>query len=77
MILRFTKPRAVRPFRTPYVWFVAPAGMIMCGAMMAWLPLDTWLRLVLWTIIGLVIFAFYGSKHAKKARWHIEETPIK
>ncbi len=75
MILRLTKPRAVRPFRTPFVWLVAPAGMIMCGAMMYWLPLDTWLRLVIWTLVGLVIFAFYGRKHAKAARWHIRETP--
>ncbi|MDE2183112.1 MAG: amino acid permease [Alphaproteobacteria bacterium] len=75
MVLRFTKPRALRPFRTPYVWIVAPLGMIMCGAMMAWLPLDTWLRLIGWTIIGLLIFAFYGRRHAKAARWTIKETP--
>lgn len=75
MVLRLTKPRAVRPFRTPAVWLIAPAGMIMCGAMMAWLPLDTWLRLVLWTIIGLLIFFFYSRHHAKAARWHIKETP--
>jgi APA family basic amino acid/polyamine antiporter len=77
MILRFTKKRAVRPFRTPFVWIVAPAGMIMCGAMMYWLPLDTWLRLGGWTIIGLVIFYFYGRKHAKAARWTIKELPAK
>jgi APA family basic amino acid/polyamine antiporter len=77
MILRIAKPRAVRTFRAPYVWLVAPAGMIMCGAMMAWLPLDTWLRLVVWTIIGLVIFFFYGRKHAKAARWTIKELPAK
>ena len=77
MILRFTKKRAVRPFRTPFVWFVAPAGMIMCGAMMYWLPMDTWLRLGGWTIIGLVIFFFYGRKHAKAARWTIKEHPAK
>ena len=77
MILRFTKKRAVRPFRTPFVWFVAPAGMIMCGAMMYWLPMDTWLRLGGWTVIGLVIFFFYGRKHAKAARWTIKEHPAK
>jgi basic amino acid/polyamine antiporter, APA family len=75
MILRVTKKRAVRPFRTPFVWFVAPAGIIMCSAMMWWLPWDTKLRLVVWTLIGLVIFFAYGIKHAKAARWHIKETP--
>ncbi len=77
MVLRIAKPRAVRPFRTPIVWIVAPLGIIMCSAMMYWLPLDTWLRLGIWTIIGLVIFFIYGMWHAKPPRWKIEETPVK
>jgi APA family basic amino acid/polyamine antiporter len=77
MVLRIAKPRAIRPFRTPFVWFAAPAGIVMCGAMMSWLPIDTWLRLVGWTIIGLVIFFAYGIKHAKAPRWHIKEHPQK
>lgn len=75
IILRQTKPNAPRPFRTPLVWLVAPAGIIMCGAMMSWLPEDTWLRLVAWTIIGLVIFAVYGAWHAKAPRWNIPDGP--
>ncbi|MDE2134563.1 MAG: amino acid permease [Alphaproteobacteria bacterium] len=77
MVLRIAKPRAIRPFQTPFVWFVAPAGIVMCGAMMAWLPIDTWLRLILWTVIGLVIFFVYGIWHAKAPRWHIKEHPAK
>jgi APA family basic amino acid/polyamine antiporter len=75
MILRFTRPRLARPFRAPLVWFVAPAGMIMCGAMMAWLPLDTWLRLLVWTIVGLVIFFAYSMWHAKPPRWDLVDAP--
>jgi len=75
LVLRRTKPRAIRPFRTPVVWLVAPGGILMCGAMMYWLPTDTWLRLVVWTLIGLAIFAAYGMKHARPARWHIREHP--
>jgi APA family basic amino acid/polyamine antiporter len=75
MVLRVTKPRAVRPFRTPFVWVAAPLGIIMCGGMMSWLPLDTWLRLVGWTIIGLIIYFAYGIRHAKPPRWHIKEHP--
>ncbi len=77
MILRITKPNAIRPFKTPFVWLFAPLGIIMCSAMMAWLPLDTWLRLVGWTIIGLVIFFAYGKWHAKAPRWSIKEHPAK
>jgi basic amino acid/polyamine antiporter, APA family len=75
LILRVTKPRAIRPFRTPAVWLVAPAGMLMCGAMMSWLPLDTWLRLAVWTAIGLVIYFVYSVWHAGPARFHIREHP--
>src|ERR1043165_582828 len=75
MVLRIRRPRAMRPFRTPLVWIVAPLGIIMCGAMMSWLPADTWLRLVAWTVIGIVIFAIFGMHHAKAPRWAIVDAP--
>src|SRR5882724_10376764 len=56
LVLRRTAPNARRPFRTPLAWLVAPLGMVMCGAMMVWLPLDTWIRLAVWTALGLVIY---------------------
>jgi APA family basic amino acid/polyamine antiporter len=73
MILRLRHPRARRPFRTPFVWIVAPLGVFMCGAMMVWLPVDTWIRLVVWTLIGLVIFAAYGARNARPPRFVISE----
>ena len=75
MVLRIRRPNARRPFRTPFVWVVAPLGIIMCGAMMAWLPIDTWIRLVVWTIIGVVIFAVYSAWHAKPPRFIIPDEP--
>ena len=56
MILRVQRPKCSRPFRTPLVWVVAPLGIVMCLFMMAFLPLDTWIRLGVWTVIGLVIY---------------------
>jgi basic amino acid/polyamine antiporter, APA family len=73
MILRRTRPDLKRPFRTPLLWLVAPGGILTCGAMMKWLPLDTWLRLALWTAIGLVIYYFYGRHHAKASRWLLDK----
>jgi APA family basic amino acid/polyamine antiporter len=73
LILRVTKPNAIRPFRTPLVWLVAPAGMVVCGAMMYWLPPDTWARLGIWTLIGTLIYFGYSVRHAVPARWHIRE----
>ncbi|HSZ75638.1 MAG TPA: amino acid permease [Rhizomicrobium sp.] len=73
MVLRVQRPTAKRPFRTPLVWVVAPAGIFMCLFMMAFLPLDTWIRLGVWTIVGLVIYVTYSMNHANPPRWHLEE----
>jgi APA family basic amino acid/polyamine antiporter len=75
MVLRVQRPNALRPFRTPFVWVVAPLGIAMCLFMMVFLPFDTWLRLVVWTIIGLAIYAFYSVRHARPSRWTIAEKP--
>jgi APA family basic amino acid/polyamine antiporter len=69
LVLRVARPNLHRPFRTPAVWVVAPLGMGMCAFMMAFLPLDTWLRLVAWTALGLVIYFTYGSRNAKPPQW--------
>ena len=75
LILRVARPNYHRPFRTPAVWIVAPLGMGMCIFMMAFLPLDTWLRLVVWTIIGLVIYFAYGSRNAKPPQFVLSKQP--
>jgi APA family basic amino acid/polyamine antiporter len=73
MVLRVRAPSAKRPFKTPFVWFTAPAGIVMCLFMMVFLPLDTWLRLAAWTVIGLLIYYFYSRKHAKPPRYTITD----
>jgi basic amino acid/polyamine antiporter, APA family len=75
MILRLRSPKAKRPFRTPYVWIVAPLGILACVAMMYGLPQDTWIRLLVWTAIGFVIYFVYGVWHVRKPKWHIEQEP--
>jgi len=64
-VLRFTDPQIRRPFRTPFFWFVAPAGIASCGYLMANLPADTWARLIVWIAIGVVIYFAYGYRHSK------------
>ncbi len=71
MVLRVRAPKASRPFRTPLVWVTAPLGIAMCLFMMVFLPLDTWLRLAGWTVIGLAIYYLYSVKHAKPPRYVI------
>lgn len=75
MVLRIRAPNAKRPFRTPFVWFTAPAGVFMCLFMMVFLPVDTWLRLVAWTVIGLAIYFLYSAKHAHPPRYSIKNLP--
>jgi APA family basic amino acid/polyamine antiporter len=65
LVLRRTQPEIPRPFRTPWVPFVPVMGILICGYMMYGLPLDTWLRLLIWMGLGLAIFFLYGKRHSK------------
>jgi APA family basic amino acid/polyamine antiporter len=60
LILRVQRPDAVRPFRCPAVYFVAPAGILFNLMLMLFLPIHTWQRLVVWLAIGLGIYLLYG-----------------
>jgi APA family basic amino acid/polyamine antiporter len=62
--LRRTDRHMKRPFRAPAVPVVPILGILFCLLLMIGLPLDTWLRLVIWMAIGLVIYFFYGRKHS-------------
>ncbi|HEY4076928.1 MAG TPA: amino acid permease, partial [Rhizomicrobium sp.] len=73
LILRKTAPNIRRKFRTPWVWAVAPAGIITCGVMMFSLSNGTWLRLVVWTAIGFLIYFVYGIRHAAPSKWSVSD----
>jgi basic amino acid/polyamine antiporter, APA family len=64
LYLRITQPDVERPFKTPAVYFTAPMGVISAVALMITLPHDTWIRLVVWMAIGLVIYFVYGIHHS-------------
>lgn len=63
-VMRVKMPDAPRSFKTPLVPLVPILGIITCFFMMAFLPLDTWIRLILWMIIGFDIYLWYGIKHS-------------
>jgi len=65
LVLRKSKPDIHRPFRTPWVPVVPILGAVICFLQMAALPLDTWLRLIIWMGIGFCIYFFYGRYHSK------------
>jgi APA family basic amino acid/polyamine antiporter len=64
LVLRFQNPGMRRPFRCPLVYLVAPLGILVNVSMMLFLPVDTWLRLVVWMGIGLVFYFAYGYRHS-------------
>jgi APA family basic amino acid/polyamine antiporter len=64
-IVRRTNPNLVRPFRTPMVPLVPILGIIISGYLMANLPWETWVRLIVWLVIGMAIYFGYGRKHSR------------
>ena len=64
MVLRKTRPDLERPFRTPWVPFVPIMGILCCFGLMLTLPADTWIRLIVWLLIGFTIYFSYGRKHS-------------
>jgi len=68
MVLRKTQPNVERPFKTPAVYVVGTLGVLFSVAMMAFLPADTWIRLAIWLVLGLLIYFLYGKNHSKISR---------
>lgn len=64
-VLRVKNPDAPRTFRVPMVPLIPILGVITCLFMMAFLPLDTWLRLFAWMAIGIVVYFTYSRHHSK------------
>jgi len=65
MVLRRTNPNQPRPFRTPWVPLVPILGVVSNGYMMYKLGWVNWARLIIWLVIGLVIYFTYGRHHSR------------
>jgi APA family basic amino acid/polyamine antiporter len=65
LVLRRTDPDRPRPFRTPLVPIVPVGGILACFYLMLGLPKDTWARLIIWMLLGLIIYFAYGKRHSK------------
>jgi basic amino acid/polyamine antiporter, APA family len=67
LVLRVREPNLPRVFKTPWVWFVAPAGAFSAAYLMKSLPPVTWERLLIWFAIGMIIYFSYGVRKSKLA----------
>ncbi|MGA2079757.1 MAG: amino acid permease [Holophaga sp.] len=65
LILRWRRPDAPRRFRMPWVWVLAPAGVLSCGWVAWGLPRITWIRFLVWLGIGLVVYFAYGHRRSR------------
>jgi len=75
IFLRYRRPDLHRPFKTPFVPFIPILSALVSFALMLGLPFDTWLRLVIWMVIGLVIYFAYGYRHSE-LRKREQRTPV-
>ena len=63
--LRVSQPNLPRRFKTPLIWFTAPAGAIGCAILIYLLPPATWSRLIIWMALGLAVYFGYAYWHSR------------
>jgi APA family basic amino acid/polyamine antiporter len=68
LIMRRRHPEAERPFRCPFVPLVPFLGIGFCLLLMFALPAENWLRLIIWLVLGFVVYFGYGRHHSVLAR---------
>jgi APA family basic amino acid/polyamine antiporter len=68
LVLRVREPGLTRPFKAPIIWFTAPAGALSALYLMVSLPWRTWERLIIWFVIGLVLYGTFGYRHSRLGR---------
>ncbi len=68
LIMRRTNPQAERPFRCPMVPLLPVLGILFCLTLMFSLPVANWWRLIVWLLIGLVIYFAYSRHHSVMSR---------
>jgi APA family basic amino acid/polyamine antiporter len=64
IVFRYKKPNAPRTFRLPWMPVVPAFGVLASAFLMSQLHWETWLRFVVWLIVGLIIYFSYGRKHS-------------
>ncbi|NUS49935.1 MAG: amino acid permease [Nocardioidaceae bacterium] len=65
VVLRRTRPAMERPFRTPLVPWLPVASAVCCIGLMSNLAVETWARFVVWLVVGLLVYTFYGRRHSR------------
>jgi basic amino acid/polyamine antiporter, APA family len=77
LVLRNSNPSQARPFRTPWVPVIPVLGVLFNGYMMYKLGWINWARLIIWLIIGLFVYFFYGRHHSRVQEMNNAAAPDK
>lgn len=73
LIMRKKHPEAERPFRVPFAPVTPILGIMLCTLLMFSLPKENWYRLIIWLLIGFVIYFAYGRHHSVMSKLGAEE----
>lgn len=65
IVLRKKSPDTPRPFKTPFVPLVPILGILTCVYLMTGLPVVTWIRFIVWLVVGACVYFMYGYSHTK------------
>ncbi|GGK91588.1 amino acid permease [Mangrovihabitans endophyticus] len=68
IVLRRTRPDMPRPYRVPWSPVLPALGIVFAVYLMTDLPLTTWVRFVVWLVLGIVIYVAYGYRHSRMRR---------
>ena len=64
-MLRRTQPERARGFRVPGAPALPLLSIVSCFVLMLGLPLETWVRFLVWLVLGLAVYYFFGRKHSE------------
>lgn len=65
LVLRYKQPGLKRPFKTPLFPLTPILGILSSLSLMYFLPIDTWIRLIVWMGLGIAIYFGYSRHHSK------------
>jgi APA family basic amino acid/polyamine antiporter len=64
LILRIKEPGLDRPYKTPAIWFVAPAGVLFNIFLMTQVRIQTWYTFIIWGVLGVLVYFLYSRRHS-------------
>lgn len=64
LILRIKQPDLERPYRTPFIYFVAPAGALFNIFLMTYVRAHTWYAFLIWGAVGVAVYFLYSRRHS-------------